>query len=146
MNRSITGGCQCGAVRYALSIAPNVYACHCRECQRQSGSAFGMSIPVRRADLTLTGALATWERPAESGARTICSFCPTCGTRIHHASSRSRERVTLKAGTLDDTSVLKPRAHLWTRSKQPWVALDPALPSEATQPGDLRAWREEIMA
>ena len=142
----LTGGCQCGAVRYALAVArPAIYACHCRECQRQSGSAFGLSMPVRRLAVELTGELAVWERPADSGARTRCSHCSTCGTRIHHAAVGPSEWLTFKPGTLDEPSELVARAHIWTRSRQPWVRLDPEAPAFETQPDDLAGWRSKFV-
>lgn len=136
------GGCQCGCVRYRIDdAAPVVYACHCRECQKQSASAFGLSLPVARDLLTIEGPLESWERPTDSGSRTRCFFCPTCGTRLFHASDRSPERVTIKAGSLDDTSRLRPVAHIWVSRKQPWVVLDLDVPAHDTQPEDLAAWR-----
>ncbi|TRW18228.1 GFA family protein [Glacieibacterium frigidum] len=142
----IEGGCQCGAVRYRVSAADlKVYACHCRECQRQSGSAFALSAPVRSADFALTGDVGVWSRGTASGARTACSFCAACGTRIHHQSSAAPEWLTLKPGTLDDTSGLFARAHIWTAHRQPWVILDPAVEAFETQPADLPAWRRRFV-
>ena len=140
------GGCQCRAVRYDLKTdATVIYACHCRECQRQSGSAFGLSMPVPTARLTLTGELGSWERATGSSGRTRCSFCVVCGTRIHHVSLARPDWTTIKAGTLDDTSGLIPRVHIWTRSKQAWVMLDPTVPAFETQPDDLAIWREALV-
>lgn len=141
----MTGGCQCGAVRYALGVTRlAAYACHCRECQRQSGGAFALSLPVRRADLALTGRLARWQRATDAGGASVAHFCPACGTRIHHAPGDASEWLTIKAGTLDDTSGLGVLAHLWVQSKQPWLALDPAVPAFDTQPDDLAAWRQQL--
>ena len=141
----MTGGCQCGAVRYRLSgTCPAAYACHCRECQRQSGSAFALSLPVRRADLVLTGVTAQWERATDSGGRSVATFCPSCGTRLHHAPGETSEWLTVKAGTLDDPSALTLLGHLWTRSKQVWLDLDPGVPAYDTQPADLAAWRQAL--
>jgi len=139
---SLTGGCQCGAVRYRLTGAPGrPYACHCRDCQKQSASAFSVSIPVARGDLAVEGPLTSFEKRADSGAATACWFCPSCGTRLFHASSRAPERATLKVGTLDDTSQIRPVAHLWVSRKQPWVILDPDAAAFDTQPADLATWR-----
>jgi hypothetical protein len=70
-----TGGCQCGAVRYVLTSDPvRVVACHCKECQRQSGSAFGMSMHVKEDSLTVTGPTKRFTRTADSGNQnTVCS-------------------------------------------------------------------------
>jgi hypothetical protein len=143
----ISGGCQCGAVRYLVDgPLARAYACHCHDCQKQSASAFSLSIPVARSQIHLDGPLGRFEKPAESGAVTSCWFCTRCGSRLFHASSRSPEVATLKAGTLDDTSDLRPAAHLWVARKQPWVRLDPDTPAFARQPEDLAAWRETLFA
>jgi len=116
------GGCQCGHVRYELMSEPlGLAVCHCRGCQRQSGSAFGMGLAVRDDAFRLrSGALKTFEVACDSGRIKTCAFCPECGTRIY---DRTVNGMRVKAGTLDDTSWLKPDAHYWTMRKQPWVAL-----------------------
>ena len=145
-NDAITGGCQCGAVRYALKHGPyKIYACHCLECQKQSAAAFGLSMPLRFEDLALEGDLAEYMRPTDSGATTRCAFCPQCGTRLYHRSDRSPEFVTMKAGSLDDTASIKLVAHIWVSRKQPWVILEDGIPAFETQPADLRKWRDELL-
>lgn len=141
----MTGGCQCGAVRYRIAgLPPVVYACHCRECQKQSASAFGMSLPVARSDFHVDGDLKSWERDTDLGSRTRCFFCSACGSRVYHASNRSPDRVTVKAGSLDDTSGLQPVAHIWVSRKQPWVIIPASVPTHPTQPDDLTAWRSAL--
>ena len=139
---TLFGGCQCGQVRYAIATQPRVvYCCHCRECQKQSASAFGMSLPVKMADVTFTGRLESWERATDLGTRTRCFFCPKCGSRVYHQGTATPDQATIKGGSLDDTSRLTPSAHIWVSRKQPWVALDPDVPAHPTQPDDLDAWR-----
>jgi hypothetical protein len=108
--------------------------CHCTECQRQSGSAFGMSMMVPEANLTVEGELKSFERSSESGRPVRCYFCPECGTRIYHKVTYVQGMTNLKPGTLDDTSWLAPRAQSWTSTKQPWVPLVDGLPQHPTQP------------
>jgi hypothetical protein len=147
MSAKILGGCQCGAVRYELEgPLARAYACHCRDCQKQSASAFSLSVPVVRERLAVQGPLAAFEKASDSGAVTTCWFCPTCGSRLFHTSSRSPEVATLKAGTLDDASKVAPAAHLWVSRKQGWVRLDPVTPAFETQPDDLAGWRATLMA
>jgi hypothetical protein len=142
-----TGGCQCGAVRYELTGEPlPLVICHCHECQKQTASAFGMSLPVARTDLRiLSGALKEWRRLAESGREVACWFCPDCGSRIYHSSLLGPEYWHLKPGTLDDTSGLFPVAEVWTQSAQPWLDFSDQLLSFAREPGDDHAitarWR-----
>ena len=132
----IAGGCQCGAVRYALAAPPVVfYVCHCTECQKQSSSGFGESMRVRRADLSVTGELAQYRRASASGTVTG-DFCPKCGTRLFHRRASYAGTLNIKAGTLDDTRWLKPAGHIWTQSRQPWVRIGADELSYARQPED----------
>jgi hypothetical protein len=124
----MTGGCQCGAVRYAIGAEPlTVYACHCTDCQRQTGAAFALSMVVPRTAIAIVkGAPKRWERPAShtaSGTPTTCLFCPDCGNRLYHLPSRNAAIAVVKPGTLDDTRELAIAGHIWTRSAQPWVAI-----------------------
>jgi len=141
------GGCQCSASRFTIRAQRAlVYACHCRECHRQSASAFGLSSPVRRADFTVTGPTAIWSRPTDSGTITDCHFCAACGVRLFHVSRRSPEWITVKGGALDDAAAFTPVAHIWVSRKAPWVTLPPDAVVFDTQPDDLAAWREQLLS
>ena len=122
------GGCQCGNIRYRLSGEPvTLYVCHCSDCQKQSGSAFGMSLIVAPQQIELTrGAdtLRSWDTPGGDGHTKRCYYCPDCGTRIMHGSDDATQNLSIKAGSLDDTRGLQPLAHIWLRSAQPWVEVD----------------------
>ncbi len=131
----LTGGCQCGAVRYSLAAAPLVlYFCHCTECQKQSSSAFGQSMRVNKKDLSIAGELTGFSRPGASGNDLICEFCPTCGTRLFHRRTSYTDALNIKAGTLDDTSWLKPAGHIWTKSRQGWFEIPPGDLNYSGQP------------
>ena len=116
------GGCQCGYVRYRINQAPlRLNVCHCTDCQRQSGSAFGMSLVIKPESFALlSGTLKEFTTQADSGRTKVCAFCPECGVRIYNCTPAL---YSVKAGTLDDTSGLQPDAHYWTRSKQRWPIL-----------------------
>lgn len=126
MTRQFDGQCQCGDVQYSVRGTPlTVFACHCTECQRQSGSAFGMALWIRHGQLTLLrGRLQKWVRALPSGREMECSFCPACGTRLFHVLLGQTELMSIKPGTLHDTRWLYPAGHIWTRSAQPWTHLD----------------------
>jgi hypothetical protein len=142
IDKTLTGSCQCGAVRYGVTgVLPAAYACHCGECKKQSASAFSMSIALELSRLEAVGEIAIHETTAFSGARKIACFCPQCGTRMWHRSAPDSAWITLKVGTLDDARHFSPRGHLWVSQKQPWIILDPALPAFETQPDDVQAWR-----
>jgi len=132
----LTGGCQCGAVRHEIAGAPlEVYVCHCRECQRQSASAFGISVIVRRTDLRLTqGTPKRWTRAADSGRTFACFFCPDCGTRVWHGDPDSEPMVSVKGGSLDAPPDLDGVAHIWTSRKVPGVVIPPDAPQYAQEP------------
>lgn len=118
----LTGGCQCGGVRYTVTAEPvRLVACHCKECQRQSGSAFGMSMLVKEDSLKVTGETKRFTRIADSGNANTGVFCPTCGVRIYHIPGHIKGLLTLKPGTLDDTSWLRPSQFVWLKSAQGWV-------------------------
>jgi hypothetical protein len=127
MAEAKSGGCQCGLIRYELCGEPLLLAvCHCKECQRQSGSAFGMSLAVADGAFQLrSGVLKTFEVKCDSGRIKTCAFCPECGTRIYHQTGYG---MSVKAGTLDDTSGLKPDGHYWTMRKQSWVIIPDGVP------------------
>lgn len=125
MNLPLSGGCQCGHVRYEVRAEPlTVYVCHCTECQRQSGSAFAMSMIVPRPALIfVAGTLARWSRTTERGNVLDGGFCAACGTRLVHYPSVNEQVAVLKPGTLDDTRWLSPVGHIWVRSAQDWVSI-----------------------
>lgn len=126
--QNASGQCQCGHIRYRLLGEPlTYYACHCRDCQQQSASAFGLSLWVRPQDFDqLSGELAFWQTHGDSGAIKYCAYCRYCGTRIYHRSEGELTPISLKAGTLDNVAQLEPIAHIWTRRAHPWLAVDPA--------------------
>src|SRR3546814_20318091 len=112
-----------------------LYVCHCRECQRQSSSAFGMSREVPRAGHRVTrGRPKFWTRSADSGGRVRCAFCPNCGTRLwHEPDGAPAATITIKAGSLDEPVDLSAGIHIWTSRKLPGMAI----PESARQfPGE----------
>lgn len=131
-----TGGCQCGSIRYEISDEPRqVVACHCTDCQRQSGSAFGMSMVVDAAAFGLTkGESKIYRSMSSTGREKVGAFSPGCGTRIYHQPEWRKGTISVKAGTLDDTTWLQPQVHIWTSSKQPWIVIPDGVESYALQP------------
>jgi len=131
---TLSGGCQCGAVRYEVSAEPlEVYVCHCRECQKQSASAFGISVIVPALAFVLKrGHLKTWTRLTDSGGILECMFCVACGSRIRHSNLRETT-VSIKGGSLDEPVDLTNAVHIWTTRKLPGVVI----PNGATEfPGE----------
>lgn len=142
---SFEGGCQCGAVRYVVTVDRLVaYACHCLECQKQSASAFGISVSIPSERVRIEGAMQVYRRPTDVGTHTDCWFCKTCGTRLYHQSTGAADWMTIKGGTLDRSDLLILVGHIWVKRKQPWLQLPSDTPAHATQPDDLDAWRRSL--
>jgi len=137
----------CGAIRYRVAEEPlTLYACHCTDCQRHTGGSFALSMIVRRDALAiLRGEPVPYESTAEGRTRRG-RFCAACATRLWGEPSRLPQIRVLRPGTLDDTSWIVPVAHIWTRSRQPWVRLPEDAVAFDTQPDDPMAlvalWRE----
>lgn len=114
------GGCLCGRVRYAVrGPVLGQAVCHCRNCQRQTGTAFSVLVAVPREALALTGELSAYRDTADSGADVDRRFCGGCGSPIYSALPASPDVIFLKAGTLDDPKVLDPKVHVWCDSAWP---------------------------
>jgi len=131
------GGCQCGAVRYEVRGDPvDLYVCHCRECRKQSASAFGISVIYRSRDIAIVkGTPKVWSRSADSGGRFDCFFCPTCGSRFLHGNLENDETVSIKGGSLDDPPDLTDAAHIWTSRKLPGVVIPAGSRQHTEEPG-----------
>jgi hypothetical protein len=132
----LDGGCVCSAVRYHVLAPPlAVYACHCKDCQRFSGAPYSMAMAVRKEEVELTlGEVKAFAKPADSGRVVGVRFCRDCGTRLWHVPAHSPHLLTVTVGTLDDMSWAEPVAHVWTKSKMPWVTIAPGLLAFDGQP------------
>jgi hypothetical protein len=122
------GGCDCGRVRYRLQSAPLfVHCCHCRWCQRETGSAFALNAMIEsdRVEL-LAGEPELVDTPSESGKGQLIARCPSCRIALwSHYAGAGRAVAFVRVGTLDDPDALPPDIHIFTASKQPWVVLPP---------------------
>src|SRR5262245_12201022 len=135
------GRCVCGAVRYRLIAEPlTVYACHCTDCQALSGSAFRLSMPVRRDTLEVVAGIPEELEYSPLGASTKRGRrCGTCSTWLWGEPVRLPQVVVLRPSTLDDRSWFDPVAHIWVRSAQPWVRIPEGTLVFEGQPPDDRA-------
>lgn len=128
------GGCLCGGLRYVLTAAPLLaYACHCHDCQTRSGAAFTLTLVIRSVDLETTGAAAAHERATLSGRVVEHSACPVCRTPVWSRAPVAPDYMSLRAGTLDDASWVRPIAQSFVESAIPWAVIPdvPAVPWEA---------------
>jgi hypothetical protein len=144
----IEGGCQCGALRYRIVAAPlMIYACHCANCQRIAGSAFGLATTLTEDALefsTGTPKKVTWL--SDAGNERYGLFCGDCGCRIAHGQTPSNGILSLRAGTFDDPSWVVPSGHIWTRSAQSWFEFKDVDITCEVQPTDYVPFIEKFKA
>src|SRR3954471_72785 len=127
----LDGRCLCGAMTYSADAEPLFTAiCHCKDCQRHSGSAFSIVVGVPPAAFNVEGdALKSVTTVGEDhGATNKRHFCGECGSPLYTTNEGYPDILILKAGTLDDTSWLNPQLELWGESARPWVEPTKARP------------------
>ena len=122
----ITGGCQCGAVRYRIAgELGRASICHCRMCQKAFGGPFGPLVSARIEDLTWTRG----ERKRFASSNKVeRGFCADCGTPL--TFEYSPRWIDVSIGSLDDPSLAVPTVQLETGSRWPWTDAITALPEE----------------
>ena len=127
---AFSGGCACGAIRYSCSAEPVFMGnCHCRDCQRASGSAYAAALIVREADFSLVSGEPNWyAKKADSGNLMRRGFCPSCGSPLFGKSEPIPEMIILQAASLDDPSAYKPSRDIYVASAHPWDFMNPDLP------------------
>jgi hypothetical protein len=130
MSGTFSGGCACGAVRYECRGEPLFSLnCHCRDCQRETGSAFAPILAVPSSAFALTrGNPKSFELTADSGHKTKRFFCAGCGSPLYGEPGSRPDMVTIRAGSLDDPSGFQPSQDIFTASAQPWDYMNPKLP------------------
>jgi len=126
--KKITGGCSCGAVRYEIAADPVfMLNCHCRDCQRATGSAYAPVVVVPRNATKISGELKYFKVVGESGKYVERGFCPKCGSRVNGNLERFPDVVGFLAGSLDDPSLHEPGMDLFTASAHHWDHMAPHL-------------------
>ena len=131
-----TGQCLCGDISYEIANPPAMTGvCHCKNCQRQAGSAFSTLAGVAKSDFQFTQGTPTLYADSDtaSGSTVERYFCGRCGSPIYSVVPGQPDTLFLKTGTLDDTDSFAPQFHVWCDSKQNWVELDSAVPQIPTQ-------------
>ena len=119
---NITGGCLCGRVRYTVTGEPAFSGlCHCRNCQRYTGSAFEALIAFPAASVSVQGELKTYDDTGDSGQPVHRHFCPNCGSGVVNEVDVLPGVTIVLAGTLDDPAAFKPAMDVYWSSAQPWV-------------------------
>jgi hypothetical protein len=136
MKMKRSGGCLCGAVRYEATWPPVATAvCHCKNCQKQAGSALSVIAVLPRDGLSVTGTLTTYVDTAASGNPVYRQFCGTCGSPVisDTPGAEAQGIIFLKAGTLDEARDLEPTLHYWKNSAHDWFVFPEGVACLETQ-------------
>jgi hypothetical protein len=146
---SAEGGCTCRQVRYRLTRAPLiVHCCHCRWCQRESGSAFAINALIESSCLELTGARPQFvPTPSNSGKGQTVARCPACQVAVwSHYGGLGDIMSFVRVGTLDEADRLAPDVHIYTDSKQPWVLIPAGVRSFSQYYKSREVWSAQSLA
>lgn len=126
-----TGGCLCGAIRYAFDRAAVTTAahCHCSDCQRATGSGKATILILPEPALQFSGVTRTYTVIGSDGSHVTRGFCPECGSQIISYVEELPGVKFIKAGTLDDASWVQVQSSFWARSAHAWSPVDDRIPS-----------------
>jgi hypothetical protein len=124
-----------------------VYNCHCTNCQKVSGSAFSVALTILESGFAFVqGTPREVEWTSDAGNLRYGIFCGDCGSRIANGQRPGAGFLSLRAGTLDDTSWVEPVGDIWLRSAQPWVPIPEGRLRADQQPGDYAPFIERFRA
>jgi hypothetical protein len=131
MNSKYSGQCLCGEIQYSVDIEP-LFAgnCHCKDCQRTSGSAFIPAMLFPERNVVVSGEAKYFESAADSGNMHKRGFCPNCGSQLFAKFSNLPGMLGIKAGTLNEASGYVPRLDFYVASAATWTFMDPKLPKK----------------
>jgi hypothetical protein len=131
MSKPFTGGCACGAVRYAIADDPMVMNdCQCRDCQRTSGTGHGSYLTFpRRSAVELTGQAAHWDLVGDSGNVKTRGFCPACGSPVYLTFAAMPDLFTIHAASLDEPDRYRPQMVTYRVRGEAWDRIDGGLPA-----------------
>lgn len=140
----LTGGCQCGAVRYAASaVLDNAHLCHCRMCQKATGNLFAALVAVPRNALAWTRGEPARFRSSKEVDR---GFCAACGTPLFY-DDLTGARINLTIGSLDNPAAFKPLGQCGTEARVPWFNELGEIPDTGeTEQGAQAEWAAAIKA
>jgi hypothetical protein len=146
---SADGGCTCRVVRYRMAGPPLiVHCCHCRWCQRETGTAFALNAMIESDRVTLLqGQVEVVLTPSASGRGQSISRCPECRIAVWSNYAGAGEALRfVRIGTLDEPDRFPPDVHIFTASKQPWVVLPPGVPAVPEYYKAADVWSKESLA
>jgi hypothetical protein len=118
------GACLCGAVTVTIATEPlMVNMCHCADCQRRSGSPFGMAVWVAAADAAISGETRQFAHASDKGRELINNFCPNCGSTVSYTAAINPGMIAIPAGLFADPATPAPARSVFEERRHPWVAV-----------------------
>jgi hypothetical protein len=130
MEKQISGGCLCDAVRYRATAAPRVAVkCYCADCRRTSGTGHAVHVVMPASALEIAGTVSTYSNAADSGSTIARAFCPTCGTIVYSLNSSMPGSISLRGSTLDDVNEISPQFAVYACRAPSWDPVSPQLPA-----------------
>jgi len=131
----LKGGCRCGRVTFSVNADPVfVGLCHCRNCQKETGTAYSTVAGFPAPAMTVSGTTRQFDSVGDSGKATHRRFCPECGTTITHWADIMEGLTMVNVGTLDDPASLRPTMQIYCDSALPWAVV-PGLQAFPKMPG-----------
>ena len=132
MRSKYTGQCLCGEISYSVDIEPVFTGnCHCKDCQRSSGSAFIPAMLFKEKDVTISGTAKYFESKSDGGNIHRRGFCSNCGSQLFAKFSNLPAMLGVKAGTLNDSSNYVPQLDFYVASAAQWDFMNPEIPKKS---------------
>ena len=114
--------CSCGQLELTVKGEPvRVSICHCRACQKRTGSPFGAQARFPAADAVVSGQSAHWVRTADSGNRIESHFCPNCGSTVFYLPEQEADLIAVAVGAFADPAFPAPEFSVYEHTRHPWV-------------------------
>jgi len=119
-----TATCHCGSLKVIASGEPErVYLCHCKACQRRTGTAFHFGTSWLKGQVRIEGAAKIYQRGADSGSNIRFYFCPNCGSNMYWESDRNPLTCGIAGGAFDDADLPPPTSSVFEEDMHAWLGL-----------------------
>lgn len=126
----LTGKCLCGRVRYESELPTTFMGkCYCLDCSNESGTGHITTVAVPDAGLTVTGTLSEYRKTSDDGFGLTKFFCTHCGSTLFTRPEKLNGLVVIRAGTLDDRSVIEPQLQMYVSRAPAWDRPDETIKS-----------------
>lgn len=138
MSEGFTGGCLCGGVRYEAKSEPKIVGdCYCDDCRKASGTTHCTHLGLPEADVSVTGHLKFFDKPADTGNVVSRGFCPDCGSAVYSTNSGMPGMLFLRASSLDDIEIAEPQMTVYAGRAPSWAAINRDKPVFEAMPTEM---------